>query len=143
MSSLPRTTGDGHRIYVHAGLAPGRPIERQNADTFLWIRDRFLQARPGSFEAHVVHGHTPIWTGKPNPAEPELLPHRTNLDTGAFATGVLAIAVFDAETPGGPIDLIWIRGDAWSTLAMAAGEDEPPSGPPTRRSQLGGWFGRR
>jgi len=143
MAGLPRTTGDGHRIYVHAGVAPGTPIERQNEETFLWIRERFLQARPGSFEAHIVHGHTPVWDGKPNPSEPELLEHRTNLDTGAFATGVLAVAVFDAETPGGPVDLIWIRGEASRTLVMAPEDDEPAAGAPTRRSRLGGWFARR
>jgi serine/threonine protein phosphatase 1 len=139
MSGLPRTTGDGHRIYVHAGVAPGTPIERQNEETFLWIRERFLQARPGSFAAHIVHGHTPLWEGKPNPSEPELLAHRTNLDTGAFATGVLAIAVFDSETPGGPVELIWVRGEALPMLAIAPEDDEPPARP----NRLGRWFGRR
>src|SRR6202034_935427 len=110
MAGLPRTTGDGHRIYVHAGLMPGTPAHRQKDETCLWIRERFLQARPGEFEAHVVHGHTPVWEGKPDPAEPELLEHRTNIDTGAFATGVLSVAVFDADTPGGRIEVLTIRG---------------------------------
>jgi serine/threonine protein phosphatase 1 len=143
MAGLPRTTGDGHRIYVHAGVAPGTPIERQNEETFLWIRERFLQARPGSFDAHIVHGHTPVWDGKPNPSEPELLEHRTNLDTGAFATGVLAIAVFDAETPGGPVDLLWVRGAALGALALAPEDNEPAPGATARRKRFEGWFGRR
>jgi len=138
MAGLPSTTGDGHRIYVHAGVAPGVPIERQKPETFLWIRERFLQARPSGFDAHIVHGHTPVWEGKSEPARPELLGHRTNLDTGAFATGVLAIGVFDSEIPGGPVDLIWIRGAPSATLALAPEDDEP-----TRRGRLGGWFGRR
>lgn len=145
MSGLPRTTGDGHRIYVHAGLAPGTPIHRQKEQTFLWIRERFLEARPGDFEAHVVHGHTPIWEGKPNPAEPELLEHRTNIDTAAFATGVLSIAVFDAERPGGPVEVIQVRGKAVGRI-VADPLDEPATAPaasePTRRRRFN-WFGLR
>ena len=110
MSTLPRTTGDGHRIYVHAGLMPGTPVHRQNDQTCLWIRERFLQANAKEFEAHVVHGHTPVWEGKPDAAEPELLEHRTNLDTAAFATGILSVAVFDAAIPGGPIEVLKITG---------------------------------
>ena len=145
MSGLPRTTGDGHRIYVHAGLAPGTPIHRQKEQTFLWIRERFLEARPGDFEAHIVHGHTPVWEGKPNPAEPELLEHRTNLDTGAFATGVLSVAVFDAAVPGGPIEVLKIRGEPTLGLTPEPAEPEPAPtpGPARRRRGLGGWFSRR
>jgi serine/threonine protein phosphatase 1 len=147
LSGLPRTTGDGHRIYVHAGLAPGTPIHRQKEQTFLWIRERFLQAKASDFEAHVVHGHTPIWEGKPDPAAPELLEHRTNIDTAPFATGVLSIAVFDAERPGGPVEVLQVRGKAMGRIvpdepaeesALAATEAEPP-----RKRRFGGWFGRR
>jgi serine/threonine protein phosphatase 1 len=144
MSGLPRTSGDGHRIYVHAGLAPGTPVHRQKEHTFLWIRERFLQARAGDFEAHVVHGHTPIWEGKPDPAEPELLEHRTNIDTAAFATGVLSIAVFDVERPGGPVEMLQIRGKAVGRITPepANGPRPAPSEPPRRR-RFGGWFGAR
>jgi serine/threonine protein phosphatase 1 len=145
MSSLPRTTGDGRRIYVHAGLAPGVPAHRQNDDTCLWIRERFLLGRPGDFEAHIVHGHTPVWEGKPDPAEPELLEHRTNLDTGAFATGVLAVAVFDSALPGGPVEVLTIRG-----AQNARFVPDPPdsaAGPAAesgrRRRGIASWFARR
>jgi len=143
MAGLPYTTGDGHRIYVHAGLMPGTPVHRQNEQTFLWIRERFLQARASEFEAHVVHGHTPIWEGKPNPAEPELLEHRTNVDTAAFATGVLSIAVFDAERPGGPVELLQIRGKAVGRI-VADPADEAPSptpSPPSSPARRRRWFG--
>ena len=144
MNSLPKTTGDGHRIYVHAGLMPGTPVHRQKEETCLWIRERFLQARAGDFELHVVHGHTPVWEGKPNPAEPELLEHRTNIDTGAFATGVLTVAVFDADKPGGPIEVLKVSGAPGGQFvadpvdpAPAAGEAAPP------RRGLAGWFAVR
>jgi serine/threonine protein phosphatase 1 len=145
LSGLPRTTGDGHRIYVHAGLAPGTPVHRQKEQTFLWIRERFLQAKAGEFEAHVVHGHTPVWEGKPDPAAPELLEHRTNLDTAAFATGVLSIAVFDAGQPGGPVELLQVRGRAVGRIVPQDPADEPAQAEPEppRKRRFGGWFGRR
>ena len=36
----------------------------------------------------IVHGHTPV-------AEPEVLPNRVNVDTGAFASGRLSALVID------------------------------------------------
>jgi serine/threonine protein phosphatase 1 len=38
----------------------------------------------------IVHGHTPV-------EEPEILPNRINIDTGAFATGRLTCIVLDGE----------------------------------------------
>lgn len=144
MSGLPLTTGDGHRIYVHAGLAPGTPAHRQKDQTLLWIRERFLQGKASDFEAHVVHGHTPLWEGKPNPADPELLEHRTNVDTAAFATGVLSIAVFEAERPGGPVEVLQVRGRVLGTITPDPVEPSAsaggPAGEPARRRR---WFGLR
>jgi serine/threonine protein phosphatase 1 len=144
MAGLPATTGDKHRVYVHAGLLPGTPADQQSEETFLWIRERFLEAPAGEFEAHVVHGHSPLWEGKPDPAEPELLEHRTNLDTGAFATGVLTVAVFDAEMAGGPIEVLKVQGD--ETTARLVCDLPDRSGQPNtprRRRGLAGWLSRR
>jgi serine/threonine protein phosphatase 1 len=145
MAGLPRTTGDAHRIYVHAGLAPNTPVHRQKDETCLWIRERFLLGRPGDFEAHVVHGHTPVWDGKPDPAEPELLEHRTNIDTGAFATGVLTVAVFDAQTPGGPTEVLKIRGAPAGQIATDPPEGASDAAPGARRRRRGlaAWLGGR
>ncbi|HTX50285.1 MAG TPA: metallophosphoesterase family protein [Caulobacteraceae bacterium] len=108
LSDLPLTTVDPHRIFVHAGLAPGAPLSLQDESTLLWIRGPFLRAPSEAFEAHIVHGHSPQWDGKPDPAKPELLDHRTNLDTGAWATGVLTVGVFDPSAPGGPTEVMSI-----------------------------------
>ncbi|MBW3560466.1 MAG: serine/threonine protein phosphatase [Proteobacteria bacterium] len=112
MAALPLTHRDAHRVYVHAGLMPGVALERQDEEACLWIRERFLRAGPQELPAHVVHGHTPFWAGKPDPREPELLPHRTNLDTGAFMTGVLTVGVFDRGAAGGPVRLLRCGGPA-------------------------------
>ncbi|MFI4975587.1 MAG: metallophosphoesterase family protein [Caulobacterales bacterium] len=112
MAGLPLTTADDHRLYVHAGIAPRTAFHRQTEAEFLWIRERFLRAPAKDLDAHVVHGHTPFWERKPDVKEPELLPHRTNLDTGAYATGILSIGVFDPHAPGGPSEVLTVRGQA-------------------------------
>lgn len=125
LSQLPTISELGGRIFVHAGLMPGERLEDQRDEWRLWIRDRFLFAEQEFIGwPHIVHGHTPIHRGKPDLAEPELLPWRSNLDTGAFHTGVLAVAVFTDEQPG-PIEILKIRLDVeqpqrqsvWSRLA--------------------------
>jgi serine/threonine protein phosphatase 1 len=109
MRGLPLTSGDGHRIYVHAGLMPSTPFDRQTEEACLWIREKFLRAPAHQFDGHVVHGHTPTWAGKPEPGEPELLPHRTNLDVAAYATNRLCVGVFDVAQMGGPIEVIVVE----------------------------------
>ena len=74
----------GDYVFVHAGLRPGIPIERQSEQDLLWIRYEFLEERR-PFPKVVVHGHTPE-------PEPHLGPIRLGLDTGAYATGVLTCA---------------------------------------------------
>lgn len=75
-------------IFVHAGLRPGVPSDRQSERDLLWIRDEFLLA-DHDFGATVIHGHTPI-------DEPYLSPRRVGIDTGCFASGRLtAVRVGD------------------------------------------------
>lgn len=101
MAGLPLFHEDEHRQYVHAGLEPGVPLKAQSRAALLSIRQRFLSAGD-VFGKHVVHGHTPRLEG------PELLPWRTNLDTGAVYGGTLSIGVFTPDRPGGPIDVLTI-----------------------------------
>ncbi|MFN3521263.1 MAG: metallophosphoesterase family protein [Phenylobacterium sp.] len=81
----------GDYAFVHAGVRPGVPLERQSEKDLLWIRGEFLEARP-NFDKVIVHGHTPMQS-------PQLLPHRLGLDTGAYATGVLTAVRIDDEGP--------------------------------------------
>ena len=108
MEQLPNFATDDHRVYVHAGLNPGTPLDAQDEAACMGIRERFLRAEPDELPGHVVHGHTPTWADKPDAAEPELLSHRTNLDTGAYETGVLSVGVFDPDAPGGPLKVMRI-----------------------------------
>lgn len=109
LDRLPLWWADPHRYYVHAGVEPHLAMEDQDEAALLWIRDRFLMAPAEALPRHIVHGHTPRWREKRDPAQPELLPQRTNLDTGAWMTGVLSVGVFDEAIPGGPIEVLSIR----------------------------------
>ncbi|GHB49696.1 metallophosphoesterase [Pseudovibrio japonicus] len=80
----------GDYYFVHAGIKPKRKLSEQTDSDRLWIRDEFLQYS-GSHPKRVVHGHTPI-------AEPEVLPNRINLDTGAYATNTLAVLVLEGSS---------------------------------------------
>jgi serine/threonine protein phosphatase 1 len=108
MAGLPLMVRDEERIYVHAGLDPEVAVDEQDEATCLWIRDRFLDSNLEQIGLHVVHGHSPQWREKLNAGETEQLAHRTNLDTGAYMTGVLAIGVFESGRPGGPIDVLTV-----------------------------------
>lgn len=120
MRGLPVAFVDEHRVYVHGGLEPGVPLAEQEEETCLWIRVPFLRASAEALPAHVVHGHTPRWEGKPTRELPERLPHRTNLDTGAFYTGRLSIGVFETDRPGGAVDIIQISRLALSSPGCSA-----------------------
>jgi serine/threonine protein phosphatase 1 len=103
LDRLPLTHVDAHRLYVHAGVEPGVPLDRQSETTLLW--KRYPKGNPDGFgERHVVHGHDN------DPEGPLLYPGRTNLDTAAWRTGRLTVGIFDDDRPGGPVDLIEVRG---------------------------------
>ena len=91
-------------LFVHAGIAPGVPIEEQKEKDLLWIRGAFLNSDV-DHGVVVVHGHTPA-------EEPEIRPNRVGIDTGAFLTGRLtAVVLGEQEGPrfltveGKPADL--------------------------------------
>jgi len=87
---LPRSFAFGDFFFCHAGIRPGVALDAQDPEDLIWIRQKFLDW-PGLHEKIVVHGHTPA-------GEPELMPNRVNVDTGAFHTGVLtALAVDGGE----------------------------------------------
>jgi len=57
-SLLPIWESEGH-IFVHAGLRPRVPLEKQDPEDLIWIRHEFFQSTY-RFEKTVVFGHTPF-----------------------------------------------------------------------------------
>lgn len=87
VESLPLYHREGHLLFVHAGIRPGVPIDEQDEDDLLWIRDEFLWDMR-EHEALVVHGHTPTDV-------PSHYGNRVNIDTGAGWGHDLVPVVFD------------------------------------------------
>lgn len=79
----------GDYVFVHAGLNPERPLEAQEEQDLLWIREPFLSGRDWPHPVTVVHGHTP--------EGPTALDHRIGVDSGVFASGRLSAVELRGE----------------------------------------------
>jgi serine/threonine protein phosphatase 1 len=77
----------GDFFFAHAGVRPNVELSRQRESDLLWIREEFLSSNE-DFGKIVVHGHTPT-------LEVEVGPNRINIDTGAYATGLLTCLVIE------------------------------------------------
>ena len=62
-------------IFVHAGLRPWVPLESQNTEDLLWIRDKFVSSKY-DFGKRVIFGHTPL-------KKPLVELNKIGIDTGA------------------------------------------------------------
>jgi serine/threonine protein phosphatase 1 len=82
----------GGYMFVHAGIRPGVPWDKQEKHDMLWIREPFLSWKL-SHDVIVVHGHTPRH-------EPEVRPNRIGIDTGAVMGGVLTCVVLEEDRLG-------------------------------------------
>jgi serine/threonine protein phosphatase 1 len=102
LDKLPLMHVDKHRVYVHAGVWDGVPLEDQRANELLWMLYPD-GADIGHGDRHVVHGHHQFEDG------PKCYRGRTDLDTLAWLTGRLVVGVFDDDIPGGPVDLLEIQ----------------------------------
>lgn len=71
----------GDYVFVHAGVRPGVPLERQKLSDLRWIREDFLEASD-SFDGIIVYGHTISETV-------DEAANRIGIDTGAYMTGRL------------------------------------------------------
>lgn len=89
LETLPIALRIGGYIFVHAGIRPGVPLEAQEDEDLLWIREPFLTEGSG-LPAIVVHGHTPT-------PEPTAGPGRIGIDTRAYATGRLTVLKITAR----------------------------------------------
>jgi serine/threonine protein phosphatase 1 len=89
VEGLKISTVIGDYFFCHAGVRPGVPLDRQNRNDLLTIRDAFLssEAEHGKL---VVHGHTPSLV-------PEIRPNRIGIDTAGYATGRLTCLVLEND----------------------------------------------
>lgn len=89
LGSLQSSFTCGGFFFAHAGVKPRVPLTKQREEDLLWIRDDFLLYEE-DFGKIVVHGHTPV-------REVDIRPNRINIDTGAYATGLLSCVVIEGS----------------------------------------------
>lgn len=89
LSNLPLTHLVGDLLFVHAGILPGVPLEKQDPDDLMWIRDGFLDYE-GEYPWLLVHGHTAL-------DMPTHFGNRIDLDGGAGRGRGLWPAVFEGR----------------------------------------------
>jgi serine/threonine protein phosphatase 1 len=82
----------GPYLFVHAGVRPGVPLDKQSRQDMMWIREPFLSSR-ADHGAVIVHGHTPK-------REPIIQPNRIAIDTGAVLGGALTCVVLEDDKLG-------------------------------------------
>ena len=87
LRQLRLTHIEGDYLFVHAGIRPEVPLDRQSLEDLLWIRGEFLNSRVDHGWV-VVHGHSIT-------REPDRRANRIGIDTGAFASGHLTCLVLD------------------------------------------------
>lgn len=80
---------EGGYYFVHAGIRPRSGFDKQRLEDQLWIREEFTRSSV-DHGAIVVHGHTIT-------EQPEILPNRIGIDTGAYHSGVLTGLVLEAN----------------------------------------------
>lgn len=88
LTSLKLSHRVGDLFFAHAGIRPGVPLDAQQENDLLWIRQEFLQ----DYTDHgvlVVHGHTPV-------KFPELYNNRLGIDTGAgYGRDLIPVVIDD------------------------------------------------
>jgi serine/threonine protein phosphatase 1 len=89
VEGLKFSTVIGDYFFCHAGVRPGVPLDRQDRNDLLTIRDAFLSSEVEHGKL-VVHGHTPSLA-------PEVHPNRIGIDTAAYATGRLTCLVLEKD----------------------------------------------
>lgn len=83
-SLLPYYETDDY-IFVHAGIRPGVPMNKQNIEELTWIRHEFIRYTY-DFGKIVIFGHTPM-------PEPMIEYNKIGIDTGAAYGGELTCLV--------------------------------------------------
>ncbi len=89
LDSLPLWHQTPELLFVHAGIRPGLPLEEQDEEDLIWIRDGFLDD-DRDHGTLVVHGHTAL-------QEATHFGNRIDLDTGAGYFRKLTAAVFEGR----------------------------------------------
>ncbi|WP_457756110.1 metallophosphoesterase family protein, partial [Thermodesulfatator indicus] len=85
LAGLPLYWETERYIFVHAGLKPGKSIEKQSYKDLLFIREEFIYS-DYDWGKRIVFAHTPF-------RQPFLTPNKIGIDTGCVYGGELTALV--------------------------------------------------
>ena len=88
-NSLQSSFRCGDYFFVHAGIHPDRPLNKQRERDMMWIRDRFLFSEK-DFGKIIVHGHTPM-------KDVDIADNRIGIDTAAVYGGMLTALMLEGH----------------------------------------------
>jgi len=89
LEELPTSYMRGDAVFVHAGIRPGIPLNKQVETDLVWIRKEFLDDTR-DHGAMIVHGHTAI-------ERPMNYGNRVNIDSSAAYGGPLSVVIIEGR----------------------------------------------
>jgi len=89
LQELPLMHEEADCVFVHAGVRPGVPFDKQDPEDLLWIRNEFLLSTVNHGPL-IVHGHTPS-------DEVVHMGNRLGIDTGAAFGGPLSAVAIEGR----------------------------------------------
>ncbi len=89
LAARPLTHERGAALFAHAGIRPGVPLDAQEEQDLVWIREPFL-SDTRDHGPLVIHGHTAI-------PEPTHYRNRVNIDSRAAYGGPLTAIVIEGR----------------------------------------------
>jgi len=108
----------GEVLCVHAGISALRPLEEQDPEDLLWIRQEFID-NPHPLPYTVIYGHTPQREVKFD------LPYKVGIDTGLVYGGKLSCLEFTEKklfqvAKGGRAVKVSDIADRWAEMIVRA-----------------------
>ncbi|NLO96777.1 MAG: serine/threonine protein phosphatase [Peptococcaceae bacterium] len=95
LESLPYYYEDENFYYVHAGLVPDVPLDKQPKEALLWAREELIYFE---HKKTVIFGHTPTMFLKNAHWQPLYCNSNLNIDTGCVYGGKLTcVEIIDGE----------------------------------------------
>jgi serine/threonine protein phosphatase 1 len=100
MKNLPLYHEDEYFIYVHAGIDVNKPMNKQDKNTLLWVRNPFIYNKK-AYHKRVIFGHTPTLNMSDDNYPICTYTNNIDIDTGCVYGGALTALIIDDDEING------------------------------------------